>query len=648
MIKNWLTAVIALSFTLTTSAQTLFSYGDTEVDAKDFVAAYNKNNSQSELNRSKAIREYLQLYINSRLKIKEAYARGYDKLPQIRAEVENLRSQIIDNYLSDPDAIERLTKEAFQRSQKDIHVSHLFISTKNAAGELDTVAAKKKLAEVMRRLKKGDSFSGLVKEFSDEPGAAKRGGDMGWITVFSLPYEFENVIYTTPKGKYSEPYHSKAGYHIFKNTEERKAFGKIKIAQILLAFPPDATEGKRKEIKSLADSLFDRLKKGDDFGQLASKFSTDYISAANGGIVPEIGVGKYDQDFEKVIWSLSKDGDISKPFLTAHGYHIVKRISRQPVVTDPNDESNLNELKQRVSGDDRWRTARDFIYERVKKKAGFTKKNYNESALWAYSDSVISGRQGAEGGSFSPATPLFTIGDTTITVMQWIAYAQAFRYRPDRTGLKPWPQLMDEFTKTAMFEYYRDNLEEFNEKFARQMAEFRDGNLFFEIMQTEVWNKAQSDSAGLRSLFERNRSHYDWKPSADVIVFFSADEETAKAAQKEMKKNPSAWRKITESMNDKLVSDSARYEWEQIPGLKGQPRDGMLTTYEPGTDPSTSSISFAYVVKVYNSPAPRSFEEAKGLVINDYQNYLEEEWLKKLKEKYPVKVNEKVLAGIAK
>lgn len=180
------------------------------------------------------------------------------------------------------------------------------------------------------------------------------------------------------------------------------------------------------------------------------------------------------------------------------------------------------------------------------------------------------------------------------------------------------------------------------------MAEFRDGNLFFEIMQTEVWNKAQSDSAGLRSLFERNRSHYDWKPSADVIVFFSADEETAKAAQKEMKKNPSAWRKITESMNDKLVSDSARYEWEQIPGLKGQPRDGMLTTYEPGTDPSTSSISFAYVVKVYNSPAPRSFEEAKGLVINDYQNYLEEEWLKKLKEKYPVKVNEKVLAGIAK
>jgi len=188
MTRRWLFAFIAFSITLTASSQTLFTYGNYSADAHDFLRAYNKNNSQPTTDKAKDIHNYLELYINSRLKIQEAYERRYDTLPQIKSEVETLRAQIIENYMSDPEAISRLIKEAFQRSLKDIHVAHIFISFKNTANIIDTTAAAKKLNEVISRLKKGEDFLKVAERLSDEPSAKTNKGDISYITVFTLPY----------------------------------------------------------------------------------------------------------------------------------------------------------------------------------------------------------------------------------------------------------------------------------------------------------------------------------------------------------------------------------------------------------------------------------------------------------------------------
>lgn len=646
MNKRCIVALIAFCATFTASSQTLFTYGKHKGTAQEFLRAFNKNNSQPASGRSKAIREYLDLYINSRLKIQEAYERGLDTLPQIKNEVENLRAQIIENYMSDPEAINRLAKEAFQRSQKDIRVGHIFISFTNAAGGWDSAAAKQKLNDVLARLKKED-FRKVATALSDEPSAKANGGDMGYVTVFTLPYVFENIIYGLAPGKVSAPFTSKIGYHIFKNLEERKAIGKIKVQQILLAFPPGADESNKKRIAALADSLYQKINAGADFGSLATSFSNDYISAATGGNIPDISVGQFDAEFEKMLWSLPKDGAVSKPFLTSHGYHIVKRIAVKPVVTDPNDKSNQEELKQKIMSDDRWKTAKDFIYARVRKSPGVQKMNYTDAALWALSDSLIERRPAGIGRTMNLESPLFKIGDTTFTVNSWIAYAQAFRYKPDRSGVRAYPDLMDEFVKNSMYEYYRNHLEDFSDEFRTQMQEFKDGNLFFEIMQQEIWNKTQSDSTALLGIYEKNKSKYNWAPSADAVIFFCSDAGTCKSLQEEVKKNPSAWRKATEIFNEKVVADSSRYEWTQVPGLgKATPTAGLLT--QPVTNESDNTASFAYILKVYKDPSPRTYNEAKGLVMNDYQAWLEEEWLKSLKKKYPVMVDQKVLAKLAK
>jgi peptidyl-prolyl cis-trans isomerase SurA len=334
MNKNWPLLLIACFTMAVASSQTLFTYGDYSADAKDFLRAFNKNNTATAANKTKAMRDYLDLYISSRLKIREAYNRKYDTLSQIRTDIENLRTQIIENYLNDPALSDKLLKEAFQRGQKDIHTGHIFISFTDKVGVKDTAAARKTMNEVYEKLRKGEDFFKLAQEYSSDTTAKSNKGDIGFITVFTLPYEFESIVYTTAPGKFSAPYKSKIGYHIFKNIGERKAMGKIKAAQILLAFPPNANEAYKKKTAELADSLYQRLIKGDGMAKLAAKFSNDYISTASKGMIPDFGVGQYDPQFEKIAFSL-KNGQISKPFLTSHGYHILKRIGSVPVVTDP-------------------------------------------------------------------------------------------------------------------------------------------------------------------------------------------------------------------------------------------------------------------------------------------------------------------------
>ena len=253
--KKLLTVFFVLSV-YTASAQTLFTYGRQGVSADEFLRAFQKNNTGAK--DEKAVREYLDLYIASRLKIAEAKEEKLDTLPQSKTDLAALRQQILPTYLNDKESLDALIKEAFAHQQKDIRAAHIFIAfAKN--GVTDTVAAAKRRDEVLRQLAKGLSFAEAAKQYSDDPSAAANGGNIGWITAFTLPYEAESVLYATPVGKTSAVFTSKAGYHIFKNLAERKAVGRVKASQILLAFPPGSDAAFKAGLKRKADSLYNRL-----------------------------------------------------------------------------------------------------------------------------------------------------------------------------------------------------------------------------------------------------------------------------------------------------------------------------------------------------------------------------------------------------
>lgn len=620
------------------SAQTLFTYGNDSVSVTEFLAAFKKNNTAPTLNAAE-VKEYLDLYIASRLKIREAKARGYDTLPQLAADLQNLRAQILPAYINDKESVNRLVKEAFDRSQKDIHLAHIFIPTTTQS---DTAEAWAKAQEAYGKLQKGEDFARVAKAYSGDPTAKDNGGDLGYITVFSLPYALENLAYNTPSKKFSPIYHSKGGYHIFKNLGERKAAGRIKAAQILLAYPPGATDEYKAGVKRLADSLYNRLVKGDDFGKLASTFSNDMISAAANGQIPEFGVGQYNPAFEQVVFGLAKDGALSKPFSTPYGWHIVKRLSRVPVATSLDDDKAVIALREKVEGSDRIKSIQDALAQKVIAAVGLKELGVNSFALWAYTDSVLDAKAPPAPLTLTRESNLLHVGNKDVKASDWISFAQVNRYKTDGSGLKPHPQVWEEFLKYAALNYYQDNLEAFNPDFKAQIDEFKDGNLFFEIMQRQIWGPAQTDTAALEKYYQQHKAAYVWKESADAVVFYASDEATAKDFIAQLKKAPGSWKELVEKESEKVAAENSRFELSQLPNpTKLALKAGTITA--PLVNTADNTASFAYVVKVYTTPEQRSFADARGMVITDYQAELEKQWLQELKAKYPVKVNEEVL-----
>jgi peptidyl-prolyl cis-trans isomerase SurA len=429
--KRSLTALFVLiSFSL--SAQTLFYYGKDSVSANEFLKAYRKNNTgpKSET----AFREYLDLYIASRLKIREAKERGYDTLPQMKADLQNLRQQILPAYLNDKEAVNKLVDEALVRSKKDIRLSHIFISA---------ISGEDKARAALAELQQGNDFATVARKYSEDPSVKTNGGEIGWITVFDLPYELENLAYTTPAGKISTLHRSRAGFHIFKNEGERPDLGRMRISEILLAFPPG--QGQEKTVKKLADSLYNRLIKGDDFAKLATKFSNDVVSANANGQVPEFGVGQYEPAFEQAVFALKKDVDISRPFLTSHGWHIVKRNSKKPVAWNAADKKSMEDLRNKVEQNDRISTTKTALANRILKNSDYRKNDFSQQELWAFTDSVINYKSPGRPLQVNSNTALFQLGDKKVTAADWVSFALTFRYKPDGSGVKPYSQLWDEF-----------------------------------------------------------------------------------------------------------------------------------------------------------------------------------------------------------
>ncbi len=609
--------------------QTLFTIGNDSVSTADFLAAYKKNNGAS--GNEKDIRNYLDLFIASKLKIKEARAQGLDTTSQFRSDLEALRSQILPAYLNEPEGVQRLSDEAFARAQKDIQAAHIFMAAENST---DTAAAYKKATEALAKLRSGSAFEAVAAQYSDDPAAPSNGGNLGYITVFSLPYVLENLVYGTPVGTFSPLYRSKAGYHIVKVLAERPALGRMRAAQILLAFPPDAPAAEKAILQKRADSIYQALLRGADFGALAETFSNDATTAGAGGLLPEFGPGQYEPYFEQKVFGLQKDGAISLPFATTHGIHIVKRIGLLGI--DKKRSEAVSEwLRTAVAQSDRLETTRQAQVQKILAQTGYQPLSaVMQKALRERTRQEFAGAVPAK--SLNGNTVLFRLGAEEFTVAQWLEWAN--NNRPDDGAEPPFEAAWNLFVQTAALEHYKQNLEQYNPAFRQQMKELEEGNLFFEIMQRQVWAPSQNDSAQLRAFYQQHQNRYRWMRSADAVLFYAANKTVADKLAAQLRKAPLRWRQLAAAFASDITTDSVRMEWSAIPGNEKIPFAANQVT-APQLNAADGSAQFAYIVKTYSQPVQRSFEEARGAVIIDYQAQKEQDWVNSLKEKYPVKVN---------
>jgi peptidyl-prolyl cis-trans isomerase SurA len=639
--KKLVCTFLSLSLVIASYSQTIFTYGNKAVSKDEFLRAFNKNPNPV-ANRKQALKEYLDLYINYKLKVQAAYDAKLNEDPTQKFELENFKQQIAENILNEEARIDELVKEAFQRSQKDIHLAQVFVEVKPGG---DTSAAYQAIQSAYKALKAGQDFTSVVREFSNDQVTKQSGGDLSFITAFTLPYQFENVAYKLKPGAYSAPFKSSFGYHIFKNVEERKSVGTRKVSQILIALPPFPSQDKLQSVTKQADSVYNLLQKGASFEDLVRSVSNDNNSVANGGLLPELGIGQYDAAFEQAAFALSKPGEISKPFLTNYGFHILKLQEIKPVATDYNDAMAVAAFKEKVTKDDRLTKAKKSHIARQLAVIKYKPSVYNEKELWRYTDSALSNGNTSSFAQVNAKTILFSFAQQKFTVADWMQFVKAIKQSSNPISRASYKELMQEYVNTTGAEYYRNHLSEYSPSFKQQVQEFKEANMLFGIMDVNVWSRANTDTAGLQEYYNKNKSKYQWEPSADALIIVSSNQQVAIEVKQKISPDFSNWRSVIDGYNGTVTADSGRYELSQLPVVD-------RTNFLPGvaTVPVKNDIdgtyTFNYIIKVYKQNEQRNFDDARGMVISDYQQVLEDRWLAQLKKKYPVKVNTAVFNSI--
>ncbi|HZY78310.1 MAG TPA: peptidylprolyl isomerase [Cyclobacteriaceae bacterium] len=610
----------------------LFTVDKQDVYASEFLYLYRKNNQQkADEMKEEKIREYLDLVIAFKLKVAEARHRGIDTAQVFIKEFTTYRDELKKPFVATADEVGRLTKEAYERLQEDVQAAHILISALPETSPADTLIAFQKLSAIRERAVNGEDFGKLAAEFSEDPGGKVNGGMLGWFTAFQMVYPFESAAYKTKPGEISPIVRSRFGYHIVKVFNRRPAVGEREVSHILLGGTDEKTKNKAFEI-------YDQLRGGRKWDDVCRENSVDTNTKDRGGRLQPFGLGALPgvPEFEETAFALQNPGDISDPFPSRVGWHII-RLERKIAI--PTFAEVEPVLKRKIGRDERMQISQATQLNRRKAAFNFTENIAVKSKVEALADTSLTKgrwRTQAEVGMGNQA--LFTLAGKPALVGEFLKYVKAVQ-RP--SALSPslyFRQLYDQFTDIKVNEAEDEKLQSENVDYRNLVREYREGIMFFSIMEKEVWNAGSADTVGQHAYYEAHKDKYQAGDRVYARIYSSSDkgflqevkEKSAKGdsvSQADMKKFKSVTSFRAFSKGDNKVVDMV--PWSA--GVHEAEADGMY-----------------YLVEIERllPPGIKSFQEARASVISDYQEDLEKKWVADLRKKYPVKVNKKTVKTV--
>ena len=574
---------------LSTVAQeeTLMTINGKPVSAEEFVYIYEKNNQAGAVD-PKSMDEYLDMFINFKLKVAEAESQGIDTTESFKKELKGYRAQATPKYLQDEAALDSLVEMSWLHMAYDRRAAHITIQCPRSADSAAVAEALAKLTEARERVtigkgvmkgkgkkaklvrQKVEDFAAVAREVSTDPAVQETGGEIGWITPFRFVYPLEEAVYNTPVGEISEIFRTQYGFHFVKVEEEREHV-EVKASHIMKTVPEDSLEAEKKaQIDAIAKVLTP-----ENFAEIAKKESDDRGSSVRGGELGWFGKGMMVKPFEEAAFSMLI-GQISEPVRSQFGWHIIYKEDERGIL--PLD-SMRTQVQRQVLRDERAKEAdKSFIRK--------TRAEYNLPA-----------------------------------------------------------EMSDEDVKA----YADAHLEEKYADLRHLVQEYHDGILLFEVSLREVWDKAAKDTAGLEAFFKANKKNYTWEqPHWKGYVIQAKDKNSLKAAKAIVKSaDPDS---IQSYIAQRINCDSVTYVkvqhglWEQG---KNKAVDKLGLKIKGAEFTPTEELPMVECVGK-KLKAPAVWTDEKGKVTTDYQDYLEAQWVKTLREKYPVEINQEVWEKIKK
>ncbi|MEZ5002235.1 MAG: peptidylprolyl isomerase [Chitinophagales bacterium] len=642
--KNLIIFLLSLGVLFQANASgddTLFKIDATPVKVAEFEYIYNKNNFDNKADYSeKSLREYLELYINFRLKVKEAESMGLDKDPKLQSELKVYQEQLYNSFY-DKNTIKGLLDEAEKRAKEDVSISHIFISVSGDATLEEKTLAEKKLQSAYEMLQTGHSFEEVAQKLSDDKYTKDNGGLLGYFTVLQIAfYNLENAAYNTPAGSYSKPIETSIGFHIVKVNDKRPARGDVKVALIKLNKSDDVT--RNEAIQTKINALYQQLKNGSDFAQLAKTQSEDANTKGKGGELDYFPISQYDPVFEENAFGLKDKGDISQPFETDNAWYILKLLDKKLPGEYPDFK---DDLITKIKKSDRYDLKREAYIMDVLDRYGFQVmdaafKNFKTKAIDQFKLNQYK-------FTIDQPTPIFEIIDKTYSDADLAEYLSNnhLKYRRLDANQK-FDRLYNDFLEEKTIDFHILAYGKENPEYGALLNEYRDGILLFDLMEKKVWSKAVEDTTGLKEYYLNNKSKFLTKEKADVRKFSAPNEKAANLLVKYLSIDPDlANTKYLKKLESKGVTNS----YEQLSAEKSDELSKKISWKDNGLKvmPSDNSYSVYQTYQIFPE-RERSFEESKGFAIAGYQEYLEKEWLNELRHKYKVVVDDTVLKGLIK
>ncbi|MCF6347756.1 MAG: peptidylprolyl isomerase [Flavobacteriaceae bacterium] len=626
--KNILTFIFLLSLSYLNAQQrkeVLFTVTNQPVSTDEFIKVFNKNRDIVSEENKKSIEEYLELYINYKLKLKQAYELKYDTVSTYKKELLQYKEQLIIPYLTDSEITGNLVKEAYNRTKTEVNASHILIRLQPKAKAADTLLAYQKIIEARNKIVEGASFETIAKQYSEDPSAQKNGGNLGYFSAFSMVYSFENVAYNTKINEVSMPFKTQFGYHIVKVNDFRESKGEVEVAHIMIK------ENNQDSLyaKTKINELYAKLKQGERFEMLAQRHSEDRNSAINGGKLAKFNATRMIKPFADVAFSMENINDISLPFKTPYGWHIIKLIRKLPI---KDFDIMKGELTKKIEKSKRYKLAGTSIVKRLINEYEIIE---DDAILKAYfkNDTVHIAN--------NLKTTVFSINGVNTVLNDLVNYKAKYSNKSAKEAYTL-------FFEMKIIEYFKNNLEKTDSDFAFTLQEYKDGLLLFDLLQDKVWKRAEKDTVGLKDFFDKNQENYYWKKRGDVIIASCTNE--GKAAQ--VKKYFEESKEIEEIK--KLVNEGATIHVLFTKGLLEENHKKLPKNFKLNKEGVSEVIDEGpnnfIVVKVLKIIVPQTMllNEAKGKVINDYQEYLDHQWVEELKQQYSVKVKKRVLKKLIK
>lgn len=606
----------------------VFRVNKQPVFADEFIYLYKKNHTKPEDFKEAKIKEYLQLLINFKLKIQEAKSRGMDTTKAFVKEFSGYKEELKKPYQVGGDELDRLTKQAYERLKEEVKASHILVNVAVDASPEDTTKAFQKISAIRQRIINGEDFQKLASELSEDPSAKSNAGDLGYFTTMQMVFPFETAAYNLKPFEVSNPVRSRFGYHLIKLYDRQPARGEVEISHILLR-----SENNDSKIKSKIFEIYDQLKAGKSWDELCLEFSEDANTKNVGGRLRPFGIGALASvpEFEQMAFSMQKEGEISDPFQSNIGWHIIRLEKKIPLPPYKDVEASL---KKKVARDERMQISKQALMVKKRKDFAFTENTETKNLLLPLADSsIVKGKWVFSGDAPSLSLPIFSLQGKATTLGDFVTYVKSHQTISSLSPKARLTELYESFVEEKINQLEDEKIYNENPDYRNLLVEYKEGIILFEIMEKEVWNKASKDSVGQRNFYDLHKEKYKAGDRLEAQVFAALE----KKQLDELQRKISAGDTITKSDLKKFKSVMSVKAYE-----KGESKVIDRISWVTGLqETQIDNVFYLVDVKRLVPPGYKTFEEARASVISEYQDFLEKTWLETLKKKYKVELANK-------